>query len=332
MKALVLTSTDGTLEFTSMEEPAAGHGLAVIRLQTAALNRRDFWITQGGYPKIQAPCILGSDGAGIVETVGEGVDPCWLGKQVVINPSLNWGDSQEAQGENFRILGMPDHGTFAEKIAVPACQLVEKPAHLTVHEAAALPLATLTAYRALFSQGRLQSGESILITGIGGGVATVALKIAQAIGSRVLVSSSSEDKLARAISLGASAGVNYTGENWSERFLAANGSVDLVLDGAAGAGFGDLLPLVRPGGRVVSYGGTAGPSVTFPIRYHFWNQLQLIGSTMGSPADFAGMVAFAEKHELRPEIDSITPLAEGAGLIQSMTGSPQFGKLVLQIA
>jgi len=332
MKALVLTSTDGTLEFTSVEEPVAGPGLAVIRLQAAALNRRDFWITQGGYPQIQAPCILGSDGAGFVETVGESVDPCWLGKQVVINPSLDWGDSQEVQGENFRILGMPDHGTFAEKIAVPAYQLIEKPAHLTVHEAAALPLATLTAYRALFSQGRLQSGESILITGIGGGVATVALKIAHAIGSRVLINSSSDDKLARAISLGATAGMNYTEENWSQRFLAMNGPVDLVLDSAAGTGFGDLLPLVRPGGRVVSYGGTAGPSVTFPIRYHFWNQLQLIGSTMGSPADFADMIAFVEKHELRPEIDSITSLAEGAGLIQSMTGSPQFGKLVLEIA
>ena len=332
MKALVLTSTDGTLEFTSAEEPAAGPGLAVIALQASAVNRRDFWITQGGYPNIQAPCILGSDGVGIVETVGEGGDPSWLGKQVVIYPSLDWGESQEAQGENFRILGMPDHGTFAEKISVPLQQLAEKPAHLTVHEAAALPLAALTAYRALFPQGQLQPHESILITGIGGGVATIALKMAHASGARVVVSSSSDEKLAHAMSLGASAGVNYTEENWSERFLSEHGRGDLILDGAAGGDFGALLPLVRPGGRVVSYGGTAGPSVTFPIRYHFWNQLQLIGSTMGSPADFAGMVAFAEKHELRPEIDSITPLAEGAGLIQSMTGSPQFGKLVLQIA
>ncbi|MCH2065524.1 MAG: zinc-binding dehydrogenase [Roseibacillus sp.] len=332
MKALVLTSTDGTLEFTSAEEPAAGPGMAVIALQAAAVNRRDFWITQGGYPNIQSPCILGSDGVGIVETVGEDVDPSWLGKQVVMYPSLDWGESQEAQGENFRILGMPDHGTFAEKISVPVQQLAEKPAHLTIHEAAALPLASLTAYRALFPQGRLQSHESILITGIGGGVATIALKMAHASGARVVVSSSSDEKLAHAMSLGASAGVNYTGENWSERFLSEHGRLDLILDGAAGSNFGALLPLVRPGGRVVSYGGTAGPSVTFPIRYHFWNQLQLIGSTMGSPSDFADMISFVEKHELRPEIDSVTPLEEGVDLISSMARSPQFGKLVLQIS
>ena len=333
MNALVLASTDGTLEFsTGMQDPVAGPGEALVHLQAAAVNRRDFWITRGGYPNIQAPCILGSDGAGIVEAVGKGVDPSWIGKQVVIYPSLDWGESQNAQGSDFRILGMPDHGTFAEKISVPAQQLTEKPPHLNMHEAAALPLAALTAYRALFSQGRLQSHESVLITGIGGGVATIGLKLAHACGARVLVSSSSEDKLARALALGATAGVNYTRENWSDELASSHGRVDLILDGAGGENFGELLPLVKPGGRVVSYGGTAGPSVTFPIRYHFWNQLQLIGSTMGSPTDFAEMITFVKKHDLKPEIDSVTPLEKGGDLIASMAGSPQFGKLVLQVS
>ncbi len=333
MNALVLTSTDGALEFaTGMQEPVAGTGEALVRLQAAAANRRDFWITRGGYPNIQAPCILGSDGAGIVEAVGKGVDPSWVGKPVMIYPSLDWGKSQNAQGNDFRIPGVPDHGTFAEKISNPAQQLTEKPPHLSMLEAAALPLAALTAYRALFSQGRLQSHESVLITGIGGGVATIGLKLARACGARVLVSSSSDDKLARALTLGATAGVNYTRENWSDDFVSSHERVDLILDGAGGENFGELLPLVKPGGRVVSYGGTAGPSVTFPIRYHFWNQLQLIGSTMGSPTDFAEMIAFVEEHDLRPEIDSVTPLNEGAGVIESMAGSPQFGKLVLQIS
>ena len=332
MKALVLTSTDGTLEFREEPEPAPAPGLAVVKLRAAALNRRDFWITRGGYPSIQAPCILGSDGSGTVEAVGDGVDAGWVGRDVVIYPSLDWGHSEEAQGEHFRILGMPDHGTFAEKIAIPAQQLVEKPNYLSTTEAAALPLAGLTAYRALFSQGQLQSGELLLITGIGGGVATWALKFALAAGARVLVTSSSPEKLARASSLGATAGFNYAEPGWTNDMVRDHGPVDMILDSAAGEHFGDLLGVVRAGGRVVSYGGTASPSIKIPIRAHFWNQLHLIGSTMGSPADFASMISFVAEHALKPEIHSVTPLPEGARLVQSMADFPQFGKLVLQIS
>ena len=332
MKALVLTSVDGAIEFKETNDPLPTPGEVLIRLAAAALNRRDFWITRGGYPNIEAPCVLGSDGAGIVEKAGEGVDSSLVGKEVLINPSLQWGSDQLVQGPDFRILGMPDNGTFAEYISVPVQQITEKPPHLTTHEAAALPLAGLTAYRALFSQGKLKSEESILITGIGGGVATIALKMAHAAGARVLVSSSCEHKISQAITLGASSGANYTDEQWSDAFLSEHGRVDMILDGAAGEHFGDLLPLVRPGGRVVSYGGTAGPSVAFPIRYHFWNQLQLIGSTMGSPSDFAEMISFVKTHELKPVIHSISELAEGASLISSMEASGQFGKLVMEIS
>ena len=332
MKALVLASVDGTIEVKEICDPVPANGEVLIRLKAAALNRRDFWITRGGYPNIEAPCVLGSDGVGIVEKGGEGVDSALVGKEVLINPSLHWGESQLVQGKDFRILGMPDDGTFAEYISVPLQQITEKPAHLTTSEAAALPLAGLTAYRALFSQGKLKSGESILITGIGGGVATIALKMAQAAGARVFVSSSCEHKISKALTLGAYSGANYTDDHWPDTFRSDHGAVDMILDGAAGDQFGDLLPLVRPGGRVVSYGGTAGPSVAFPVRYHFWNQLQLIGSTMGSPSDFADMINFVEKHELRPVVHSISALAEGVSLISSMEASGQFGKLVMEIS
>ena len=331
MKALVLTSVNGTLEHEETIDPHPAPGEALIRLTAAAANRRDFWITRGGYPNIKAPCVLGSDGAGIVEEAGKGVKSSLVGEEVLVNPSLQWGEDQSAQGLDFRILGMPDHGTFAEYISVPVEQIWEKPPHLSIHEAAALPLAALTAYRALFSQGNLQPGESVLITGIGGGVATMALKMAHAAGAQVFVSSSSEHKISKALALGASSGAAYTDQQWSEAFLTDHGRVDMVLDGAGGEYFGYLLPLVRPGGRVVSYGGTAGPSVTFPIRYHFWNQLKLIGSTMGSPSDFAEMISFVKRHELKPEIHSISSLAEGASLIASMEASKQFGKLVMEI-
>ena len=203
MKALVLTSVDGAIEFKETNDPFPTSGEVLIRLAAAALNRRDFWITRGGYPNIEAPCVLGSDGAGIVEKAGEGVDSSLVGKEVLINPSLQWGSDQLVQGPDFRILGMPDNGTFAEYISVPVQQITEKPSHLTPYEAAALPLAGLTAYRALFSQGKLKPEESILITGIGGGVATIALKMAQAAGARVFVSSSCEHKISQAITLGA---------------------------------------------------------------------------------------------------------------------------------
>ena len=330
MKALVLTSADGPLEYSDSDDPLVLEGTALVKLHAAALNRRDFWVTQGRYPGIQAPCILGSDGAGVVETVGEGGEKSWIGREVIINPGMNWGDASAAQDESFRILGMPDNGTFAEKIAVPVEQLAAKPAEFSFHEAAALPLAGLTAYRALFSQGNLQEQETVLITGIGGGVAVMALKLAAASGAKVLVTSSSPEKIARAVSLGALAGANYQDDDWTTN-LAEHGPIDLVVDGAAGGGFNNLLGLVRPGGRIVSYGGTAGPPKDFDIRKHFWKQLHLIGSTMGSPADFKAMIRLVERHGIRPEIDSITPLSDGAELVASMAKSPQFGKLVLEI-
>jgi NADPH:quinone reductase-like Zn-dependent oxidoreductase len=214
---------------------------------------------------------------------------------------------------------------------VPVEQLVPKPASLSLHEAAALPLAGLTAYRALFSQGKLHADETVLITGIGGGVAVIALKLAVASGAKAIVSSSSQEKIDRAIALGAAAGVNYKDEGWAEK-LAENHAVSLIIDGAAVDQFNSLLGLVRPGGRIVNYGGTAGPPASMDIRKHFWKQLRLIGSTMGSPADFAAMVSMVEHRGIKPEVDSVTPLAQGAAVIASMARSPQFGKLVLEIA
>ncbi|NIP94780.1 MAG: zinc-binding dehydrogenase [Akkermansiaceae bacterium] len=330
MKALVLTSTEGNVEFREADEPTVGPGTTLVSLHAAALNRRDYWITQGLYPGIRAPCILGSDGAGVVQAVGEGVDDSWIGREVIINPGIDWGPRPEVQGESFRILGMPDHGTFAPRIAVPAEQLAAKPSHLSLVEAAALPLAGLTAFRALFSQGNLQAGQTVLITGIGGGVAVMALKMASSLGARTLVTSSSQEKIDRAVSLGGAAGANYTDENWT-RELAGQGPVDLVVDGAAGPGFNDLLDCVRPGGRIVNYGGTAGPPPRFDIRKHFWKQLHLTGSTMGSPGDFEAMVDYLERHRIRPEVDSVSPLSRGTEAMASMADSPQFGKLVLEI-
>ena len=206
MQAVVLTEVGKPLAMQDRPVPQAGAGQAVVKVRAAALNRRDFWITRGLYPDVRCPVILGSDAAGVVTAVGSGVDPSWVGREVVIDPGLDWGDTPCAQGDAFRILGMPDDGTFAEAVAVPAGQLRAKPAHLSWEEAAALPLAGVTAYRAVVVQGRVAAGQRVLVTGIGGGVATFALQIARAAGATVFVTSSSADKIASAIALGAKAG------------------------------------------------------------------------------------------------------------------------------
>jgi zinc-binding alcohol dehydrogenase/oxidoreductase len=326
MKALVLKETNQPLQFEECPNPEAGTGSALVTLKAAALNRRDYWITQGMYPGVQTPCILGSDGAGVVSTTGE---------EVIICPSIDWGNDPAAQQESFRILGMPDNGTFAEQIAVETQLLAAKPDHLSWAEAAALPLAGLTAYRALFSQGGLQrdssSDQTVLITGIGGGVATFALQFAVAAGAKVLVTSSSAEKIERAVSLGATAGADYKQDGWARDLGKAHGPIDLVIDSAGGEGYNDLLDLVKAGGRIVNYGATAGPPRKLDMFKLFWKQLHLVGCTMGSPDDFTAMVKFVNERKIRPIVDQTVPLAEGSDLIASMAASPQFGKLVLEI-
>jgi zinc-binding alcohol dehydrogenase/oxidoreductase len=318
MRALVLTAPNTPLVFRDEPAPTADAGESIVQLKAAALNRRDFWITQGQYPGVTAPCILGSDGAGLVDD-----------REVIINPGINWGSNPRAQGESFRILGMPDNGTFAEEIAVPAGWLRDKPAHLSWEQAAALPLAGLTAYRALFTQGKLKAGQTVLVTGIGGGVATFALQFALAAGATVLVTSSSDAKLARATGLGAAKGARYDREGWELEF-ADHGPIDLVIDSAAGPGYATLLNLLRPGGAIVNYGATAGPPKVDMFGL-FWKQLRILGSTMGSSTDFAAMLDFVDTHKVAPIVDKVVPLADGAALVDDMARMPQFGKLVLSI-
>ncbi|MCH8216102.1 MAG: zinc-binding dehydrogenase [Planctomycetes bacterium] len=331
MKALVLKSVKAPLELEERPPLQPGPGEVVVRLRAAALNRRDYWITQGLYPGIEPPVILGSDGAGKVSQVGAGVGPSWEGRDVIINPGLGWGEMQAAQANDFQILGLPRDGTFATEVAVPASQLHPKPSHLSWQEAAALPLAGVTAYRALFSQGELKAGETVLITGIGGGVAALALQFAVAAGAKVWVTSSSQEKIQRAVQLGAQGGFDYTSETWAKECVKAAGAPELIIDSAGGPGYAALINLAAPGGRIVNYGATAGPPPKLDLFKVFWKQLRLQGSTMGSPADFAAMVDFVETHGIKPIIDDTFPLGDGNRAIEQMKTSPQFGKYVLTV-
>jgi NADPH:quinone reductase-like Zn-dependent oxidoreductase len=329
MKALQLSATN-QLAINEVPDPAPAPGEVVVSLRAAALNHRDVWIKLGQYAGLKFPCIPGSDGAGIVTAAGSGVDGGWIGREVIINPSFDWGASEHAQGAKFSILGLPRDGTLAEKIAVPAAQLASKPTHLTWEEAAALPLTGLTAYRAVFSRAQLRAGERILVTGIGGGAALFALQFAVAHGAEVWVTSSSADKIARAVALGARGGFDYTSAGWTAEAAKTAGPFDVIVDSAGGAGFEPLIELAAPGGRIVFFGATRGNPPVLPMRKIFWRQISLLGSTMGSPADWTAMTEFVALHRLRPVVSAVFPLARASEAFALMERGGQFGKIVVR--
>jgi NADPH:quinone reductase-like Zn-dependent oxidoreductase len=334
MKAILLRELGGPerLALEQVPEPEPGPGEAVVALRAAALNHRDAWIRKGLYAGIQLPIVLGSDGAGDVTAVGGGVDRAWLGRHVVINPSLAWGNDPRAQGPAYRILGLPDNGTYAERVKVPAENLFAKPAALPWEAAAAIPLAGLTAYRALVTRARVQRGETVLITGIGGGVAALALLFARHLGARVVVTSSSDAKIARARQLGADGGVNYTNDGWAKQVQALCGAgPDVIIDSAGRDVFPALLEIVKPGGRIVTFGATTGSPSAVEIRRIFWKQVSILGSTMGTPAEFAEMLALFGG-PLTPILDRVFPLLAAPDAHRRMDQADQFGKIVLKIA
>ncbi|MGA9451492.1 MAG: zinc-binding dehydrogenase [Verrucomicrobiia bacterium] len=330
MKVAVLKDVN-QLAIEQRPDPAAGAGEVIVRLRAAALNHRDVWIKNGQYAGLKFPIVPGSDGAGVVTQISSGVESSWLGREVIINPAFDWGQEERAQGKNFTILGLPKDGTLAEAIHVPAAQLAPKPAHLSWEEAAALPLAGVTAWRALFSRAQLQPREKILINGIGAGTALFALQFAVAVGALPFVTSSSPEKLARARQLGAKDGVLYSGENWAKEFGAQHGPFDVIVDSAGGPGFGDLIDLCAPGGRMVFFGATRGNPPELPSRKIFWRQISVLGTTMGSPTDFAAMMDLVTSKAIHPVISEVFPLDRAGDAFALMERGGQFGKIVVRI-
>src|SRR6266545_4089296 len=250
MKAIVLRELGEpqNLKLEDVPDPQPGANEVIVRLKAAALNHRDVWIRRGQYAGIKLPIILGSDGAGEVAAVGAGADPSLVGRAVVINPSLDWGDDERVQGPKYRILGLPEDGTYAQFIKVSASNVHPKPEALSFEQAAAIPLAALTAYRAVASRARVQAGETVLVTGIGGGVSTFALQIAAHLGARVLVTSGSDAKLARARELGAAGGANYRTQDWAREIAAqCKGGPDVVIDSAGGETFAKSVEILKAG-------------------------------------------------------------------------------------
>lgn len=342
MKAIRLHETHQPVELVDIPTPTPGPGEVLVQLRAASLNHRDVFIQQRLYPGIKLPVTLGSDGAGVVTEVGEGVDRVWRGLEVVINCSHNWGNNPRYYGPDFRILGMPDDGTFAEYIVVKAKYLHHKPRHLSFEQAAAIPLVGLTAWRALMTRAGLHmSGantpEKVLITGIGGGAALLAMKFALAVGAEVWVTSGSDEKIEKAKALGAKGGVNYNDPDWVKALMSQtgggkNGYFDVIIDSAGGSSFARLVDAAASGGRIAIFGGTSGNLTDVVPAKVFFKQLNIMGTTMGTEHEFTDMIAFVSERQIEPVIDEVFPLAQAEQALRKMDAGKQFGKLVLTIS
>ena len=325
MRAIILHTHGGPEQLVPAEipDPTPLPNEVVVDLTAAALNRRDVW-QRGATGNDGA--VLGSDGAGRVSALGSDVTGIAVGDEVVINPSVGWGDAEDAPAEGWAILGIPRQGTYAERIAIPAADVRPRPQELTWHESAALPLAGLTAWRALVTRGRVQPGMRVLVTGAGGGAATFLVQIARAHGAEVTVTSSSDHKIARSIELGAAHGVRYTDPGWP----AQVGEVDLVVDSAGAPAWPGALDCLRRGGTLVSFGRTGGVSTELEIPRLFYGQWNLLGTTMGSPREFDQLLAHVRQARWRPVVDSVYPLDDAAAAHARLEQPDRFGKVVLE--
>jgi len=336
MKAMVLHELGGPdkLTYEDVPEPEPGPGETVVRLHAAALNRRDVFATRGQYPGAKAealPVILGSDGSGEVVARGDGAVGPDEGAEVVINPALHWGDDPRKPGKEYRILGLPDDGTFAQFVKVPAESVFPRPSHLSHEEAAALPLGALTAYRALVTRGEVKEGETVVVPGIGSGVATFVVQMAAALGARVFVTSGSDEKIEKAKELGAEGGVNYNSEDWSKELKSMVGGVDLSVDHVGGEAFDALVSLARPGSRIVVFGATAGPAPkVMTIRIALKN-LDVLGTAMGTNEEFGAMLDLYAEHGLKPTINETFSLEEATAAMKYMEEGTGIGKIVLDV-
>jgi NADPH:quinone reductase-like Zn-dependent oxidoreductase len=312
-----------------------------VRVHAAALNRLDLFVA-GGLPGVtyQFPHIVGSDGAGLVESIGPAVRRVRVGDRVMINPGISCGGCAAcAAGESslcdrFRVLGEHRPGTLAELIVVPERNLAPVPAEMSWAEAAAFPLASLTAWRMLTTRARLEPGETALIWGIGGGVALASLQVVRHLGGRAIVTSGSDAKLEAARRLGAEATVNHaTGDVVSEvRRLTGGRGADVVVDSIGQARWQDSLRAVRRGGRLVICGATSGPMIQLDLRRLFWHQWSILGSTLGSDREFREIVALAHQGRLRPVVDTVVPLDRAGEAFARLERGDQMGKLVIEVA
>ncbi|WP_409250900.1 zinc-binding dehydrogenase [Bacillus sp. SCS-153A] len=330
MKAIVHEGRQGIegVSVREFHEPEVSRGLVKVKLKTAGLNRRDLMVLTR-HKEDQPPLIIGSDGAGTIAAAGDGVTNVSEGDEVIINPGLGWAHNSDAPPEGFEIVGLPDHGTFAEYIVLPAENVEKKPDHLNWEEAGVLSLAALTAYRVLFTRAKIKEGDTVLIPGIGSGVGTFLLKFAKAAGARVIVTSRSNEKQNKALELGADLSI-ATNSDWNEELK--DETIDIVIESIGRATFTKSLKAVRKGGTLVTFGATTEDEIEIDIRQFFYSQLNLLGSTMGSAEEFREMLEFTAKHNITPVVDSVYSFDEYEKALERLKNSENLGKIAFRIA
>lgn len=326
MKAYVYEQGQHEVKDTPIQD--VGDEEVVVSLRVAGLNRRDLSIPNRMGDNKEA-LVLGSDGAGVIEAIGANVTDVAVGDEVIINPALRWNKNSDAPPEGFDILGMPDHGTIAEKIVIHADQVEPKPAYLSWEEAGVLALASLTGYRALFTKGQVQKGDTVFIPGAGSGVATYMIQFAKAKGARVIVTSRDDEKRKQAEKIGADRALD-TASNWPEEL--ADETIDLVIDSVGRATFNRSLEVLKRGGKMVVFGATTEDTVDLDIRSFFYGQYQLIGSTMGSREELRALLTFMEKHDIHPVVGSTFPLDKVDEAFTFLQENKQFGKIAINIS
>ncbi|MBY0123014.1 zinc-binding dehydrogenase [Bacillus sp. S/N-304-OC-R1] len=307
-------------------EPKAGE--VRVKLKTAGLNHRDLFVLERHQPT-DPPLVIGSDGAGIVDAIGDGVTHVQVGDEVMVNPGIGWKENSDAPPAGFEIVGHPFHGTFGEYVILPVDNVEHKPAYLTWEEAGVLSLAGLTAYRALFTRGKVQPGMKVFIPGVGSGVATFLVQFAKAAGAEVYVTSRSKEKCQRALEIGADKAID-SNEDWNTALQGKK--MDLVIESVGAATFNKSLEVLRTGGTIVTFGASAGDEVKINLRTFFYAQQNLLGSTLGSAEEYKDMLKFMEKHTLRPIIDKIFTLDQYEQAFMRMEQADQFGKIGFSIS
>ncbi len=345
MRALTIDAHGGLEQLRVRDDvappPLPPAGAVRVRVRAAALNRLDLW-TVGGLPgvRITPPWVLGADGMGIVAEASPDVTAVAPGDRVLINPGISCRQCEYCRrGEQslcvrFGLLGEHFPGTIAEEVVVPATNVFRVPAGVSDEVAAAFPLATLTAWRMAVTKAQVGPGDTVLIWGIGGGVALAALQVCKQRGARVLVTSGSAEKLARAQALGADEGLDHTQPDLGQEVRRRTGKrgVDVILDSTGQRTWDQSLVALGRGGRLVTCGGTTGPQLTMDVRRLFWYQWQIMGSTMGNDAEMAAVVAELAAGRLLPPVDSVFPLAEAPAAFARLAGGAQFGKVVVRVA
>lgn len=342
MKACFLAGHGGLdqVRVGDLPAPDPGPGQVRVGLRAAALNHLDLFVL-GGIPGVTLafPHVMGSDGAGVVDAVGPGVMRVKPGDEVVLNPGMDCGACEFCvRGEHslcvtFRLLGEHLPGTFAESVLAPERNLYPRPADFTWEESAAFPLTFLTAWRMLVTKATARPGESVLIVGIGGGVAIAALRIAKALGLTAIVTSGSASKLEQARAMGADFAIDHGTTDFAReaRKITGRRGVDIVVDSVGKATWKRSIASLARGGRLVTCGATTGPDPEEDVARIFWNQLTVLGSTMGTHGEFSEMLRMLSGSGVRPVVDSVFPLSEAIEALRRLQDGKQFGKIVLRI-